>query len=129
MTHRFKEYAPFKGDVPSRLKGSLVSMELGAATAFAIDRLQDRGKFFIDPGEEIYIGQVVGENSRDNDLDVNLVKGKKLSNMRSSGADDAAKIAPKINFSLEESMEYIRDDEYLEVTPLSLRMRKIGKKK
>jgi len=129
MTHRFKEYAPFKGDVPSRLKGSLVSMEQGAATAFAIDRLQDRGKFFIDPGQEIYIGQVVGENSRDNDLDVNLIKGKKLSNMRSSGADDAAKIAPKINFSLEESMEYIREDEYLEVTPLSLRMRKIGGKR
>jgi GTP-binding protein len=129
MTHRFLEYAPFKGDVPSRLKGSLVSMEQGAATAFAIDRLQDRGKFFIDPGQEIYIGQVVGENSRDNDLDVNLVKGKKLSNMRSSGADDAAKIAPKINFSLEESMEYIREDEYLEVTPLSLRMRKIGGKR
>ena len=129
MTHRFIEYAPFKGDVPARLKGSLVSMEQGAATAFAIDRLQDRGKFFIDPGQEIYVGQVVGENSRDNDLEVNLIKGKKLSNMRSSGADDAAKIAPKLNFSLEESMEYIREDEYLEVTPLSLRMRKIGGKK
>ena len=129
MTHRFKEYAPYKGDIPARLKGSLVSMEQGAATAFAIDRLQDRGKFFIDPGQEIYVGQVVGENSRDNDLEVNLIKGKKLSNMRSSGADDAAKIAPKINFSLEESMEYIREDEYLEVTPQSLRMRKIGGKK
>ncbi|MDF1695851.1 MAG: translational GTPase TypA [Saprospiraceae bacterium] len=129
MTHRFKEYAPFKGEIPSRLKGSLVSMEQGQATAFAIDRLQDRGKFFIDPGDEIYKGQVVGENSRDNDLEVNLIKGKKLTNMRSSGADDSAKIAPKINFSLEESMEYIREDEYLEVTPLSLRMRKIGGKK
>jgi len=128
MTHRFLEYAPHKGEIPSRLKGSLVSMEKGQATAFAIDRLQDRGKFFIDPGEEIYIGQVVGENSRDNDLDVNLIKGKKLTNMRSSGADDSAKIAPKIKFSLEESMEYIREDEYLEVTPLSLRMRKMGKR-
>ncbi|MEE9438848.1 MAG: translational GTPase TypA [Saprospiraceae bacterium] len=128
MTHRFKEYAPFKGEIPARLKGSLVSMEQGAATAFAIDRLQDRGKFFVDPGQEIYKGQVVGENSRDNDMEVNLIKGKKLSNMRSSGADDAAKIAPKIDFSLEESMEYIREDEYLEVTPLSLRMRKIGKR-
>lgn len=126
MTHRFLEYAAYKGDVPARLKGSLVSMEKGQSTAFAIDRLQDRGKFFIDPGEEIYIGQVVGEHSRDNDLDVNLVKGKKLTNMRSSGADDSAKIAPKLNFSLEESMEYIREDEYLEVTPLSLRMRKIN---
>jgi len=129
MTHRFKEYAPYKGEVPSRLKGSLVSMEQGAATAFAIDRLQDRGKFFIDPGQEIYVGQVVGENSRENDLEVNLIKGKKLTNMRSAGADDSAKIAPKINFSLEEAMEYIREDEYLEVTPENLRMRKIGNKK
>ena len=129
MTHRFLEYAPHKGEIPARLKGSLVSMEKGACTAFAIDRLQDRGKFFIDPGEEIYVGQVVGENSRDNDLEVNLVKGKKLSNMRSSGADDASKIFPKIKFSLEEAMEYIREDEYLEVTPLSLRMRKISYKK
>ncbi len=129
MTHRFIEYAPHKGEVPARLKGSLVSMEQGAATAFAIDRLQDRGRFFIDPGQEIYIGQVVGENSRDNDLEVNLIKGKKLTNMRSAGADDSAKIAPKVNFSLEEAMEYIREDEYLEVTPLSLRMRKIGNKK
>ena len=113
MTHRFREFGPFKGDITSRSKGSLISMEQGQSTAFAIDRLQDRGKFFIDPGEEIYIGQVVGENSRDNDLEVNLVKGKKLTNMRSSGADDSAKIAPKIKFSLEESMEYIREDEYL----------------
>ena len=128
MTHTFREYAPHKGEIDSRNKGSLVSMEQGQATAFAIDRLQDRGKFFIDPGEEIYKGQVVGEHTRDNDLEVNLIKGKKLTNMRSSGADDSAKIAPKINFSLEESMEYIREDEYLEVTPVSLRMRKIGKR-
>ncbi len=126
MTHRFIEFKPFKGEIAGRNKGSLVSMEQGASTAFAIDRLQDRGKFFIDPSDVIYKGQVVGEHTRSNDLDVNLVKGKKLSNMRSSGADDAAKIAPKIQFSLEECMEYIKEDEYLEVTPLSLRIRKIS---
>ncbi|MFP5471718.1 MAG: translational GTPase TypA [Bacteroidia bacterium] len=125
MTHRFREYGLMKGDIPSRNKGSLISMEQGQATAYAIDRLQDRGRFFVDPGEEIYKGQVVGEHSRDNDLEVNLVKGKKLTNMRASGSDDGPKIAPKIRFSLEESMEYIAEDEYLEVTPLSLRMRKI----
>ena len=125
MTHRFKAYEPYKGDIPGRMKGSLVSMEAGQAMIFAIDRLQDRGKFFIDPGEQVYKGQVLGENSRDNDLAVNVIKGKKLSNMRSSGADDAAKIFPKINMSLEESMEYISEDEYLEITPENLRMRKI----
>ena len=125
MTHRFKGYEPHKGDINERNKGSMVSMEQGQALPFAIDRLQDRGRFFIDPGEQIYIGQVVGEHSRDNDLDVNIIKGKKLTNMRASGSDDSIKIAPKIQFSLEEAMEYIRDDEYLEVTPLSLRMRKI----
>ncbi len=125
MTHRFKEFAPYKGDITSRSKGSLISMEVGDATAFAIDRLQDRGRFFIDPGDKIYKGQVVGEHTRDNDLEVNLIKGKKLTNMRTQSSDDAAKIAPKINFSLEECMEYIKEDEYLEVTPESLRMRKI----
>jgi len=125
MTHRFLKYEPLKGDIDSRNKGSLVSMEQGQALAFAIDRLQDRGKFFIDPGEQVYKGQVIGENTRDNDLEINVIKGKKQTNMRSSGADDATKIAPKIQFSLEESMEYIREDEYLEVTPLSIRMRKI----
>lgn len=125
MTHRFLRFDQFKGDIPSRLKGSLVSMTAGQALAYAIDRLQDRGKFFIDPGTEVYKGQVIGEHARDNDLDVNVIKGKKLTNMRSSGADDAAKIAPKIDFSLEEAMEYIREDEYLEVTPQNLRMRKI----
>jgi GTP-binding protein len=125
MTHRFEQFEQFKGDLPGRIKGSLVSMTDGQATAFALDRLNDRGKFFIDPGEKVYAGMVIGENSRDNDLDCNVIKGKKLSNMRSSGADDAAKIAPKIDFSLEEAMEYIREDEYLEVTPESLRMRKI----
>jgi len=126
MTHRFESFEPFKGELPGRLKGSLVSMTDGQALAFAIDRLQDRGKFFIEPGDKVYKGMVIGENSRENDLDCNVIKGKKLTNMRSSGADDSAKIAPKIDFSLEEAMEYIRADEYLEVTPESLRMRKIS---
>ncbi len=125
MTHRFDSYKPMKGEITQRMAGSLVSMEAGQALAFAIDRLQDRGKFFIGPGDQVYRGQVIGENSRNQDMDVNVIKGKKLSNMRSSGADDAAKIVPKINFSLEESMEYISEDEYLEITPQSLRMRKI----
>ena len=125
MTHRFNEYQDHKGDMPARLKGSLVSMEQGQVLAHALDRLQDRGRFFVEPGDQIYKGQVIGEHSRDNDLPVNLIKGKQLTNMRKSGTDDAAKIAPKILFSLEESMEYIRDDEYLEVTPENLRMRKI----
>jgi GTP-binding protein len=125
MTHRFLQFEPFKGDLPARIKGSLVSMEQGQSLPFAIDRLQDRGKFFIDPGEHVYVGQVIGEHSRDNDLEVNVIKGKKLTNMRASGSDDNVKIAPKIQFSLEEAMEYIREDEYLEVTPQSLRMRKI----
>ncbi|MFZ1705132.1 MAG: translational GTPase TypA [Saprospiraceae bacterium] len=125
MTHRFLQYEAFKGDLPARLKGSLVSMELGQALPFAIDRLQDRGKFFIDPGEQVYVGQVIGEHSRDNDLEVNVIKGKKLTNMRASGSDENMKIAPKIQMSLEESMEYIKDDEYLEVTPVNLRLRKI----
>ena len=126
MTHRFREYATFKGEIPERNKGSLISMEAGASTAFAINRLQDRGRFFINPGDVIYKGQVIGENSRDNDLDINLIKGKQLTNMRKSGSDEAVNIAPKIDFSLEESMEYIQANEYLEVTPESLRMRKIS---
>jgi GTP-binding protein len=125
MTHRFREYGPYKGDIPERNKGSLISMEAGASTAFAINRLQDRGRFFIDPGDVIYKGQVIGENSRDNDLEVNVIKGKQLTNMRASGSDEGIKIAPKVKFSLEEAMEYIQADEYLEVTPQSLRMRKI----
>lgn len=125
MTHRFKSFEPFKGETTGRNKGSLVSMEQGQALAYAIDRLQDRGRFFIEPGEEVYKGQVIGEHSRDNDLEVNVIKGKKLTNMRASGSDDNVKIVPKVVFSLEEAMEYIKDDEYLEVTPLSLRMRKI----
>ena len=126
MTHRFKHYAPFVGELTGKFNGSLVSMETGQALAFAIDRLQDRGKFFIAPGEQVYKGQVVGENTRDNDLEINVIKGKKLTNMRASGSDDSARIAPKIDFSLEEAMEYIRDDEYLEITPANLRMRKIS---
>ena len=125
MTHRFREFLPNKGEIVSKFKGALISMEQGAATGFAINRLQDRGRFFIAPTDVIYKGQVVGEHSRDNDLEVNLVKGKQLTNMRKSGSDDAMKIAPKIVFSLEEAMEFISDDEYLEITPESLRMRKI----
>lgn len=126
ITHRFYQYEPYKGDIPGRNKGSLVSMEQGQALAYAIDRLQDRGRFFIDPGEQVYVSQVIGEHSRDNDLDINVIKGKKLTNMRASGSDDNVKIAPKVLFSLEEAMEYIRDDEYLEITPKNLRMRKIN---
>ncbi|MCF6350978.1 MAG: translational GTPase TypA [Flavobacteriaceae bacterium] len=125
INHRFNEYAPYKGDFSEELKGAIVSSETGKATAYAIDRLQDRGRFFIDPNQEIYKGQVVGENAKNEDMVVNLIKGKQLTNVRSSGTDNAAKIFPKVNFSLEECMEYIRDDEYLEVTPKSLRMRKI----
>ena len=126
MTHRFREYAPFKGSIAERNKGSLISMEAGISTAFPINRLQDRGRFFINPGDIIYKGQVIGENTRDNDLDINVIKGKQLTNMRKSGSDEAVNIAPKIDFSLEESMEYIQANEYLEVTPNSLRMRKIS---
>ncbi len=125
MTHRFKAYKPWKGELNGRIKGAMVSMENGQVLAHALDRLQDRGSFFVEPGDQIYKGQVVGEYTRENDLEVNLIKGKKLTNMRASGSDDAARIAPKIQFSLEEFLEYIREDEYLEVTPESLRMRKI----
>jgi GTP-binding protein len=126
MTHRFNEYRPYKGEIQGRLKGSLVSLEAGQALAYSLDKLQDRGKFFVEPGDQVYKGMVVGEHNRTNDLGVNIIKGKKLTNMRASGSDDNAKLAPKIIFSLEESMEYIKDDEYLEVTPLNLRMRKIN---
>ncbi len=125
MTHRFREFGLYKGDIPERNKGSFIAMEAGQVTPFALNKLQDRGRFFVDPGAVIYIGQVIGEHSRDNDLEINLVKGKQLTNMRKSGTDEAMKIAPKVNFSLEEAMEYIQADEYLEVTPESLRMRKI----
>jgi GTP-binding protein len=125
MTHRFKEYKPVKGGIPERQNGSLVSMEKGKAIPYSIDKLQDRGKFFVNPGEEIYEGQVIGENSRGDDMVVNITKTKKMSNVRSSGADDKAKIVPAIKFSLEEALEYIQKDEYVEVTPNSLRLRKV----
>jgi len=125
MAHRYKEYQPLKGGIPERQNGSLVSMEKGKAIPYSIDKLQDRGKFFVDPGEDIYEGQVIGENSRQDDMAVNITKTKKLSNVRSSGADDKAKIVPAIKFSLEEALEYIQKDEYVEVTPNHLRLRKV----
>jgi len=126
MHHRFRAYDRYKGDdLLPKLNGSLISLDQGMATGHAIDRLQDRGRFYIDPGEQVYRGQVIGENTRLGDLEVNIVKGKKLTNMRASGSDDSLRIAPKLKFSLEEAMEQINDYEYLEVTPLNLRMRKI----
>ncbi|RVU25793.1 translational GTPase TypA [Sandaracinomonas limnophila] len=125
MAHRFISYEPFKGAIPGRINGSLISMNTGSAVPYAIDKLQDRGVFFIDPGEEVYTGMVVGEHNRQNDIEVNLQNSKKLTNMRASGSDDNVKIAPKLSFSLEECMEFIQKDEYLEITPKSLRMRKI----
>jgi len=125
MTHRFLEYQPLKGGIPERLNGSLVSMENGTAIPYSIDKLQERGRFFINPGEDIYEGQVIGENSRQDDMVVNVTKTKKLTNVRSAGADDKAKIVPAIKFSLEEALEYIQKDEYVEVTPNHLRLRKI----
>ncbi|MBX2827499.1 MAG: translational GTPase TypA [Flavobacteriaceae bacterium] len=125
MTHRFLEYQPMKGGIPERLNGSMVSMEKGTAIPYSIDKLQERGRFFIDPGEEIYEGQVIGENSRQDDMVVNVTKTKKLTNVRSAGADDKARIVPAIKFSLEEALEYIQKDEYVEVTPNHLRLRKI----
>ena len=125
MAHRFLEYQPLKGDIAGRINGSLVSMENGTAIPYSIDKLQERGKFFIDPGEDIYEGQVIGENSRQDDMTVNVTKTKKLSNVREAGSDDKAKIVPAIKFSLEEALEYIQKDEYVEVTPNHLRLRKI----
>ena len=125
MAHRFLEYQPWKGDIERRTNGSLVAMESGTAYAYAIDKLQDRGRFFIFPQEEVYAGQVVGENAKDNDIVVNVTKSKKLTNMRASGADDKARIIPPVVFSLEEALEYIKEDEYVEVTPHHLRLRKI----
>lgn len=125
MAHRFKEYQPYKGDIPRRTNGSMIAMESGTAFAYAIDKLQDRGKFFIYPQEEVYAGQVVGEHVHENDLVVNVTKSKKLTNMRASGSDDKARIIPPVVFSLEEALEYIKEDEYVEVTPKSMRMRKI----
>ncbi|QKZ11695.1 translational GTPase TypA [Spirosoma sp. KUDC1026] len=125
MSHRFKEYQPYKGPIPERINGSLISMTSGAATAYSIDKLQDRGSFFVEPGDEVYTGMVIGEHNRQNDIVVNVQTAKQLTNMRASGSDTNVKIAPKISLSLEESMEYIQKDEYLEVTPKSMRIRKI----
>lgn len=125
MAHRFLEYQPWKGDIDRRTNGSLIAMESGTAYAYAIDKLQDRGKFFIFPQEEVYAGQVVGENAKEGDIVVNVTKSKKLTNMRASGADDKAKIIPPVVFSLEEALEYIKEDEYVEVTPHHIRLRKI----
>ena len=125
MAHRYKEYQPYKGEIVRRTNGSMISMDGGTAYAYAIDKLQDRGKFFIDPGEEVYPGEVVGEHVHDNDLVINVCKAKQLTNVRASGSDDKAHIVPKTVMSLEECLEYIKADEYVEVTPKSIRMRKI----
>ena len=125
MAHRFKEYQPYKGDIERRVNGSRVAMESGTAFAYAIDKLQERGRFFINPQDEVYAGQVVGEHVHDNDLVINVTKSKKLTNMRASGSDDKVRIVPPVVFSLEEALEYIKEDEYVEVTPKSMRMRKI----
>ena len=125
MAHRFLEYQPMKGAVPQRQNGSMVSMETGKAIPYSIDKLQERGRFFVDPGEDIYEGQVIGENSRGDDMVVNITKTKKLTNVRASGSDDRVRIVPAVKFSLEEALEYIQKDEYVEVTPKNLRLRKI----
>ena len=125
MAHRFKDYQPYKGDIIRRTNGSMIAMESGTAFAYALDKLQDRGRFFINPQEDVYAGEVVGEHVHENDLVVNVTKAKKLTNMRASGADDKARIIPPVVFSLEEALEYIKEDEYVEVTPKAMRMRKI----
>ena len=125
MTHRFEEFAPMRGEIEKRINGSLIAIETGQAIAYALDKLQDRGHFFVDPGEEIYEGQVVGEHTRSGDLGLNITKTKKLTNMRATGSDEKMKIAPAVKFSLEEALEYIQEDEYVEVTPYHIRLRKI----
>ncbi|MDD5861651.1 MAG: translational GTPase TypA [Prevotella sp.] len=125
MAHRFKNYQPYKGEITRRTNGSMIAMETGTAYAYAIDKLQDRGKFFIDPGDEVYAGEVVGEHVHDNDLVINVTKAKQLTNVRASGSDEKARVIPKVEMSLEECLEYIKEDEYVEVTPKSMRMRKI----
>ncbi|MDD3079908.1 MAG: translational GTPase TypA [Paludibacter sp.] len=125
MSHRFLEYQPYKGEIEKRANGSIIAMETGTAYAYAIDKLQDRGRFFIYPQEEVYAGQVVGENAKEGDMVVNVTKSKKLTNMRASGADDKVRLIPPVVFSLEEALEYIKEDEYVEVTPKSIRLRKI----
>ncbi|MGE4514517.1 MAG: translational GTPase TypA, partial [Chryseobacterium sp.] len=125
MSHRFLEYQPYKGEIEKRANGSIIAMETGTAYAYAIDKLQDRGRFFIYPQEEVYAGQVVGENAKEGDMVVNVTKSKKLTNMRASGSDDKVRLIPPVVFSLEEALEYIKEDEYVEVTPKSIRLRKI----
>ncbi len=125
IAHRFLEFQPWKGELGKNKNGALVSMETGSVIAYAIDKLQDRGTFFVAPGEEVYEGQVIGESTRQADIVINICKTKKLTNMRASGSDDKTYIAPPVRFSLEEAMEYIHNDEYLEITPKSMRMRKI----
>lgn len=125
MAHRYKEYQPFKGEIVRRTNGSMIALETGTAYAYSIDKLQDRGKFFIDPGEEVYYGEVIGEHVHDNDLVINVTKAKQLTNVRASGSDEKARVIPKTVMSLEECLEYIKEDEYVEVTPTSMRMRKV----
>ena len=125
MSHRFVDFQPWKGDLPGRHAGALIAMETGQSFSYAIDKLQDRGSFFIEPGEQVYAGQVIGEHIRQDDLVINVCKAKKLTNMRASGSDEKLRIAPAIKLSLEEYMEFIGEDEYLEITPISLRLRKI----
>jgi GTP-binding protein len=124
-THRYKEYQPYKGEIQGRINGSLIVMEQGEAIPYSLHNLQDRGKFFVDPGEPVYEGQVIGEHIRAGDLVVNVTKTKKLSNVRASGSDEKMRIAPAVKFTLEEALEYIQRDEYVEVTPKSIRLRKI----
>ena len=125
VAHRFKDYEPYKGDIERRTNGSLVSLETGLSVAYSMDKLQDRGRFFIEPGVDIYEGQVVGEHTRERDLNINICKTKKLTNMRASGSDDKVMLPPPVVFSLEEALEYIQEDELVEVTPKSMRLRKI----
>ncbi len=125
MAHRFTGFGPWRGEIGGRRNGSLIALEAGTAIAYSINRLQDRGTFFIHPNEKVYAGQVIGQNSRQDDLVVNVIHTKKLSNVRAAGADEKLGIAPPVKFSLEEAMEYIAEDEYIEVTPQSLRLRKI----
>lgn len=125
MTHRLKDFEPWVGDIEMRTNGSIIASETGTAYAYSIDKLQDRGRFFISPMDQVYCGQVVGEHTRSNDITVNVTKAKQLTNMRASGSDDKASIAPPIVFSLEEALEYIKEDEYVELTPKAMRLRKI----
>ena len=125
IAHRLKGFEPYKGEIEMRINGSLIAMETGDTFAYAINKLQDRGKFFIEPGETVYAGQVIGESTRPDDIVINVCKSKKLTNMRASGSDDKVNIAPPVKFSLEEALEYIQEDEYVEVTPHAMRLRKI----